>query len=151
MKSLKVKNLRLKDKKESNKGVYGEYMERGVVEKNVPVFFLLRCLLFSYILTAVLLLLLAFLLYKLGLSEQIVSVAIIVIYVVATFFAGFVAGKKMQSKKFMWGLLMGGLYFLVLMLVSFGVNTATATEMGNSFLTTFVLCAGGGMLGGMFG
>lgn len=123
-------------------------MERGNMEKNVPVLFLLKCLLFSYILTAALLMLLTFVLYKFGLTEQIVSVAIIAIYVAATFFAGFITGKKMQNRKFLWGLLMGGLYFLILVVVSFIVNRSPG-ELSNSFLTTVVLCASGGMLGGM--
>lgn len=119
-----------------------------MAEKRVPVIFFLKCLLFSYILTAAMLLLLALLLYKAGLSEKIVSIAIIVIYVAATFFAGFAAGKKMQSRKFLWGLMMGGIYFGVLALVSLMVNHSVG-ELGNSFFTTLVLCAGGGMLGGM--
>lgn len=125
-------------------------MERETEWKKVPAIFLLKCLLFSYILTAALLLLLAFLLYKVGLTEKIVSIAIIAIYVIATFFAGFVAGKRMQNRKFLWGLMMGGMYFLVLVAVSLIVNRTTE-GLGTSFLTTLVLCAGGGMLGGMLG
>lgn len=123
-------------------------MERGYTEGKVPVIFLLKSLVFSYILTAMLLLLLTFLLYKLGLTETIVSIAIIFIYVISTFFAGFMTGKKMQNRKFLWGLLMGAAYFLVLLLVSLFVNHS-AGEFGNSFLTTLALCTGGGMMGGM--
>ena len=65
-------------------------MDKGNAERNVPVLFLLKSLLFSYILTAICLLIMAFLLYKFGLTEKVVSIAIIVIYVAATFFAGFV-------------------------------------------------------------
>lgn len=117
-------------------------------ESGVPAVFLLKCLLFAYILTGGLLLLLALLLYRFGLSEKIVSVSIIAIYVGATFFAGFVTGKKMGSRKFLWGLLMGSAYFLVLVLVSVIVNHSVG-DLTDSFLTTLVLCAGGGMLGGM--
>lgn len=123
-------------------------MERRNEKRDVPVLFLLKSLLLSYILTAALLLLLAFLLYKLGLTEKIVSIAIIVIYVIATFFAGFVTGKKLQNKKFLWGLMMGVAYFLVLVVVSLIMNHS-AGHMGDSFLTTLILCGGGGMLGGM--
>lgn len=123
-------------------------MERDAAEGKVPFIFLLKCLLFSYILTAVFLLLLALMLYKLGLTEKIVSIAIIVIYVAATFFAGMVTGKRMQNRKFLWGLLMGSAYFLVLVAVSLIVNHSAA-DLGGSFLTTLALCAGGGMLGGM--
>lgn len=116
--------------------------------EGVSVLFFLKTLLFSYILTAVLLALLAFLLYQLNLDEKIVAIAIIVIYVAATLFAGFVAGKRMGSRKFLWGLVMGGAYFLVLTAVSVCVGKG-AFQAGNSFLTTLALCAGGGMLGGM--
>ncbi len=122
-------------------------MERNT-EKKVSAMFFLKCLLFSYILTAVMLLLLALLLYKAGIGESIVTLAIIGIYVVSTFFAGFLAGRKMQNRKFLWGLLMGCLYFGVLALVSIVVNHSVG-EIGNSFFTTMTLCAGGGMLGGM--
>lgn len=63
------------------------------------ILFLLKCLLFSYILTGGFLLLLALFLYKFQLSEKVVSIAIIGIYVVAVFFAGFMTGKRMGSKK----------------------------------------------------
>ncbi len=114
----------------------------------VPVFFLLKSLLFAYILTAGMLLFLAFLLYKLQLSEKPVSIGIIVIYVLATLFAGFVTGKKMGSRKFLWGLLMGAAYFIVLAVVSLIVKQGPEA-LTNSFFTTLALCAGGGMLGGM--
>lgn len=121
---------------------------RQTEEGGVPVFFWLKTLLFAYILTAGMLLLLAFLLFKMQLSEKTVSVAIIVIYVVSTLFAGFVTGKKMESRKFLWGLCMGAAYFVVLALVSLVVKQSPEA-LGSSFFTTLTLCAGGGMLGGM--
>lgn len=117
-------------------------------EGGVPVLFLLKSLLFSYILTAGLLLLLAFFLYKMQLTEKPVSIAIIAIYVLSTLFAGFVTGKKMKTRKFLWGLVMGAAYFVVLALVSLAVAQSPGA-LGDSFFTTMVLCAGGGMLGGM--
>ena len=123
-------------------------MEEKSSTGEFPVFFLLKTLLFSYILTGVLLALLAVLLYKLRLDEKAVTLAIIVIYVAGTFFGGFVAGKRLKNRKFLWGLLLGAAYFVVLMLVSLAVGRGHI-QLGNSFLTTLVLCAGGGMLGGM--
>lgn len=120
----------------------------AVGEGGVPIFFFLKTILFSYILTTFLLLILAFLLYKLELSEGPVAVAIIAIYVISTFFAGFMTGKKLQNRKFFWGLLMGAAYFVVLALVSLAVRQSPDT-LGDSFFTTMILCAGGGMLGGM--
>lgn len=124
-----------------NEGRQGKWGE-------IPVLFLLKSLLFSYILTGGLLLLLALLLYKVGLSQKVVSICIIVIYVLATFFAGFITGKKLKSRKFLWGALMGVAYFLVLVVVSLAVNRQPGV-LADSLFTTLVLCGGGGMLGGM--
>ena len=125
-------------------------MEQTTKNGRIPVVFLLKGLFFAYALTGVLLALLSFLLYKFGLGEKTVAIAIIVIYVAATFFAGFLAGKKMKSRKFLWGLAEGAAYFIVLALISFLAGYRTAV-FGNTFFTTLALCAGGGMLGGMLG
>lgn len=123
-------------------------MERAAEKEKIPAMFLLKCLLFSYIVTVVLLAVLAFLLYKLGLGEKFVSVAIIAIYVLATVLGGMIAGKRMQNRRFLWGLLVGAAYFVILAVVSV-IFDQGSIQVGRSFFTTLVLCAGGGMLGGM--
>lgn len=115
---------------------------------NDKVIFLLKCLLFSYVLTAGLLLLLALFLYRFHLQEKIVSMSIIGIYIVVTFLSGLIAGKKMKNKKFLWGLIAGVMYFVVLALVSLIVNKSLQ-DVAVNFVTVFMLCAGSGMLGGM--
>lgn len=110
--------------------------------------FIIKCMLGAYILTAGLLLLLAFILYRFGLSEKVVSVCIIAIYIVVTFLAGLLAGKREGKRKFLWGLVMGLLYFGILTVVSLVVNKGVEDVAGN-MLTVFFLCAGSGMLGGM--
>ncbi len=123
-------------------------MEQAAGNEKVPVLFLLKCLLFAYIVTVVLLAVLAFLLYKLGLGEKFVSGAIIAIYVLATVLGGFIAGRRMRNRRFLWGLLVGAAYFVILAVVSI-VFDQGSIQVGRSFFTTLVLCAGGGMLGGM--
>ena len=110
--------------------------------------FILKSLLISYLLTAGLLLLLALCLYKFSLTEKIVSLCITGIYILVTFLAGFLAGNREGARKFLWGLLMGCLYFIILTLVSLIVNHGMG-ELSSGFFTTLVLCAGSGMLGGM--
>ncbi|MCM1145291.1 MAG: TIGR04086 family membrane protein [Blautia sp.] len=112
------------------------------------VVFVLKCMLAAYLLTAGLLLFLALMLYRFGLSEKVVSICIIIIYIAVTFLAGFIAGKRAGEKKFLWGLAMGCVYFLILTAVSFIVNRGVEDAMGN-LLTVFLLCGGSGMLGGM--
>lgn len=109
---------------------------------------ILKALLCAYIVTGIMLLILTLLLYKAGLSEENVNAGIILTYVISTFAGGFVMGKFTGTKKFLWGLLLGVLYFLLLLLISLGVYHTLQAEITN-LLTTFLLCAGGGMLGGM--
>ena len=110
--------------------------------------FLLKSLLISYLLTTGLLLLLALFLYRFELSEKIVSICIIIIYIVVTFLAGFIAVKREGNRKFLWGLLMGVLYFTILVVVSLIVNHGM-NEVSGNFFTVLLLCGGSGMLGGM--
>lgn len=119
------------------------------IKKYMPqILFILKCLLFSYILTGGMLLLLAFLLYKLHLSEKVVNICMILIYVAASFFAGFITGKRKGKKKFFWGGAMGALYFAVLFVISAVINRSFP-QLSADFTTTILLCVGGGMLGGM--
>ncbi|MCX4340121.1 MAG: TIGR04086 family membrane protein [Lachnospiraceae bacterium] len=116
------------------------YMDKAV--------FVIKCMLGAYVLTAGLLLLLAFMLYRFGLSEKVVSVCIIAIYILVTFFAGLLAGKREGKRKYLWGLAMGVLYFGILVVVSLVVNKGLEDVAGN-MMTVFFLCAGSGALGGM--
>lgn len=122
--------------------------QMGNMQSGEGILFIMKCLLFSYVLTAGLLLLLALLLYRFSLQEKIVNIGIIVIYIAVTFLAGLLAGKRAGSRKFLWGLCMGTLYFAVLALVSLAVNRSIA-DVATNFVTVFCLCAGSGMLGGM--
>ena len=117
-------------------------------EKSAGILDLLKYLLFSYVITGIVLLLMAFVLYRFGLTEKIVSIVMILLYIAASFLAGNLAGKKMGSRRFLWGLLMGTAYFLVLVILSLVVNHSIG-DLTSSFFPTLLLCAGGGMLGGM--
>lgn len=109
---------------------------------------LLKSLLCSYVVTGVLLLILAALLYKLNLDEKKVSAGILAIYVISTFAGGFIIGKLNQTKKFLWGLTIGVCYFALLLLISLGIYHSLQ-DNGANVLTTLLMCAGGGILGGM--
>ena len=109
---------------------------------------ILKALLCAYVVTGILLLVLTLLLYKAGLSEENVNAGIILIYVISTFSGGFVIGKLTGMRKFLWGLLLGVIYFVLLLLISLGIYHSLQADVMN-LVTTFLLCAGGGMLGGM--
>ena len=109
---------------------------------------LLKALLAGYVVTGVLLMILALLLYKIDLDEQKVTMGIIATYVISTFTGGFIMGKLVEEQRFVWGLILGVIYFLLLFAVSFAVNHQLQSN-GTNLITTLLLCAGGGMLGFM--
>lgn len=121
---------------------------KHAMERGTQVFQIMKALLASYIVTGILLFVVTFFLYKFEWDEQMVTAGIIVIYVVSTFVGGFILGKIKKARKFLWGLVMGVLYFALLFLISFGVYRSFDGN-GTDVITTLLLCAGGGMLGGM--
>ena len=116
--------------------------------KNEKVMNLLKGLVVSYIVSAVLILVLAFLLYKFRLPKQIIGIGVTAVYIISTFLGGFLLGKHTKVKKFLWGLCMGMAYFLILIVISLIVNGGFQNVSGN-LLLTMILCGGSGMLGGM--
>lgn len=122
-------------------------MERRV-QKDSKVMWILKSLLAAYIITGILLIVLAMLLYKFELNEQIVSGAIVGVYVVSTFAGGIIIGKLMKARRFLWGMGIGVLYFALLLVITLGIYRGLNGDSAN-LLTTFILCAGGGMAGGM--
>ena len=122
-------------------------MERQV-RKDSKVMWVLKALLASYIVTGILLLLLTMALYKMERNEKMVSAAIVAIYVMATLIGGILIGKMAKVKRFIWGLGLGIAYFALLLLITLGVYH-TLNGDGANLVTTFILCAGGGMVGGM--
>ena len=122
-------------------------MERKL-RKDAGVMWVLKSLLVSYVLTGVLLLLLAVALYKLELNEKAVSAAIVAIYIVSTLIGGIIIGKFARVRRYLWGLGLGIGYFALLLLITLGGYRTLNGDAAN-MVTTFVLCAGGGMAGGM--
>lgn len=121
-------------------------------EKKNPASVLGIALLVMYMISGIMLLLLATLLYYFELSEETVRIGVIVVYVAAGVAGGFWIGKQMRDKKYLWGLVAGGSYFVLLFVLSLLVKSGTG-EMPDfdavRILTTLVLCGVSGMAGGM--
>ena len=118
------------------------------MQKNIKVIWWIKSLLASYIVTGILLLVLTFFMYKFQLNEKIVSAAIVGIYVVSTLIGGMIIGKLTKSKRYLWGMVLGIVYFVLLLLITLGVYR-TLNGDSVSIVTSLILCAGGGMTGGM--
>ena len=109
---------------------------------------MIRTLIFTYLVSGVLLTALAFALYKFRLPESQITLGISGVYILSCFAGGFMAGKAMRSRKFLWGLLTGILYFAFLLLMSFFQDrtvTADAVRLG----TVFAMCSLSALAGGM--
>ncbi len=117
-------------------------------QEGIPWIKLVINIICAYVVTLIMLLILAFLLYKMNISEKTISGGIIITYILSCFAAGFLAGRQMKQKRFLWGLIMGMAYYIILLVLSIAMNQ-TLDTMHNSVFTTLLLCAGGGMMGGM--
>lgn len=113
-----------------------------------PAMKLLSTLLIMYVVTGAALLVLALLLYKLQLSEKAVSVGIMAVYVAAGLLGGFIAGKRLRTRRFLWGLILGAVYFAVLLAGSFFLNRGLETDLLH-MAAALVMCMASGMIGGM--
>ena len=109
---------------------------------------LLKALLAAYIVTGLLLLLLALLLYKLRLSEAVIYLWITAIYPLACFLTGFLLGNMLKTRKYLCGSAGGPLYFALLALISLAARQGFSGTP-SSLLTTLLLCMAGGCFGGM--
>lgn len=120
-------------------------------EKAVKIILtIVKLLLVCYVLTGGMLALLAFVMLKMSPPEQFVSGGILFAYVLSTFIGGMALGKKMGQKKYLWGIMFGVLYFAIIFAISLGMNGVVGEPI-RSAVTVLMLCASGGMLGGMLG
>lgn len=108
----------------------------------------LKSLILAALVTVVLLLLLAFGMPKLQPEAGIMQVGIFATYVLSCFAGGMYCGGKSQRRKFVWGLISGILYFLLLFVISRMSGVAGAFDAAGA-AGALLMCAAGGMAGGM--
>lgn len=116
--------------------------------KSNPAMAVFAAVFVMFILSGLLLLLLALLLYKMDLSESVVKIGIVVIYVISGIVGGFLMGKITREQKFLWGLAAGVIYFVILLAVSAVVKGGFEMEL-TKVAATLILCGASGMAGGM--
>lgn len=115
---------------------------------NPKVLSFIKSLFFTYILTGILLFALAFLFYKMKMPQNQLRIGIYAIYIISCLTGGFITGKAMQHRKFLWGMIFGILYFLILILLSFIIQKEIVQGVASSILI-MAICAVCGMVGGM--
>ena len=90
--------------------------------KKSSVLTLTKGVVFSYLISGICLLILAFLLFQFELPEGVLRGGIIFSYVFSCFLGGMVVSGKQEGKKYLWGLLAGILYYVILVAVSMILN-----------------------------
>ncbi|MGN1205694.1 MAG: TIGR04086 family membrane protein [Eubacterium sp.] len=104
----------------------------------------------AYVLTAILLVLVAFVLYQTKASVEHMGGAILLVYAIAVFVGGMVFAAQRQSRHY----LMGGLFGLAYFVIVYGISAIWNRSLSSMFpamLTTLLVCVLAGMLGGMLG
>ena len=115
------------------------------MEKRVA-FCVLKALVAAYVVTGLMLLILAFALYKLGLGENVVNLGVVFIYLLSSAVGGFFIGKCMETRRLLWGILLGLFYALILFVLSLIVR-GNAQGIVQSGLLNTLICLGGGAIG----
>lgn len=124
----------------------GFLMEQIMVKASRPLQ-MMKALLLSYAITGILLLGLAFLLYKLGLGESQVNLGIMVTYIISCLAGGFYMGRKGKNRRFLWGMGLGLGYAALLWAVTY-LTEHSGGDLKETILMFFI-CILGGALGGM--
>lgn len=108
----------------------------------------LKALIVSYVVTGLLLLVLTFILYKFKLNNTQIFVGVVIIYLVSNLLGGYIIGRITKEKKFVWGVIIGLTYFIVLSIVSF-IATRSFYGSGVNAIIALISSTIGGMVGGM--
>ena len=107
----------------------------------------------SAIVTLLLLLLLTILIYNTKVSATLSGILMVAVYVLGPFSGAMVLGKLVKKKRYLWGLLLGIVYFLVFLVISLsGIVTAEEGMLPGvrDYIKVLLAVLPGGILGGMF-
>ncbi len=110
--------------------------------------FLFKMLLLAFFLTTALLLLLALLMYKLKWGNDLIRIGVYATYFLACFLPTLLTGKKMRSRRLLWGLAVSALYFVLFFTVAAALGTGLFAAPGR-LVTVLGLCLAGGAFGGI--
>ncbi len=122
--------------------------ERIIMNNKKKIICLFQSGLISCVITLSLLLLFALLIWKAELSDIMSRAGVTLIYIISAGAGGFLLGKRIRERKFLWGFLTGLLYFLILFFITV-LTEGFSGQFDNNIITTFIICLLSGTLGGM--
>lgn len=128
--------------------ICGQKQEMMTMNQKAKAVKMIKSVIVAYILTAVVLLILSFIMYQCKLSVAGANGGILFTYVVACLVGGFLFSGSLEGKRYLGGGLLGVVYFAVVYCVSAVWNQSLLGQMPG-MLTAFLICVFSGMLGGM--
>jgi len=123
---------------------------KGNNKNKSPLVAVLLGLVTAVFVTILLLLLLTVLIYNTDMSGTVSGIMMVAIYVLGPFAGAFVLGKIMKKKRFLWGMLLGVVYFALFVLLSVLTAEEGAIPGIREYLQVLLAVLPGGILGGMF-
>ncbi len=109
---------------------------------------ILKETLIQMIISVVLVAAAAFVVLKISPSAAVIKVIILAIYGISSFIGGFILGKVMEKKKFLWGMAAGAIYFSIIILVALIIKgNINAGTIGIS--SGIIVSLATGTIGGM--
>lgn len=111
---------------------------------------ILKELLLQVVLSGVLVIILAFFVFRFSLGDGAIKFMILAIYGICSLIGGLILGRSMERRKFLWGLIAGAVYIGLIIGISFAVQG----NVGNGLISMGVgiaVCLGCGTFGGMIG
>ena len=120
----------------------------NAMKKNPAVSLLVKATFASFIVSAIMLLITSTLMLNVGISASIVSILVIITYIVSNFLSGFIMGTGMREKKFIWGVVSGAIYFILLFVLSVLIMGTKDFHLVST-IRTMAICVLSGMVGGM--
>ena len=120
----------------------------NAMKKNPAVSLLVKATFASFIVSAIMLLITSTLMLNVGISASIVSILVIITYIVSNFLSGIIMGKGMREKKFIWGVVSGAIYFIILFVLSVLIMGTKDFHLVST-IRTMAICVLSGMVGGM--
>lgn len=110
--------------------------------------YFVKALLIAYVITGLLVIFTAWITYKMSFSDREINLFVTFIYIIANGIGGLYIGKCMGYRRFMWGMLAGVMYVLILFIVSI-ICTGGFAGISLDGVCAAALCIAGGTFGGM--
>lgn len=109
---------------------------------------ILKVLFLTLLFSSVLVFSLALALYKFGIGSEKIRIGVMAIYGLSGFFGGYIVGKLSIEKKYLWGLVQGLSYVVLLIIFSIIINKGVPADAG-LMLLQMIVCVVCSVFGGM--